>query len=733
MRTAKYVWSLIVILCLCSMVRAQNINPSYEDGGLYIKLKENSSFKVKSGESRIISSRAFDFLSSNVKEFGIQKSVMSMDFAENPILSKTISITIDSVEKIDELIELLNQNPQIEYIEKRPIYYTCAINTTQPKSEHAYNDPLYGSVSGINHGWPLDLLQADSAWSIATGKPNIKVAVVDNAIWGGHEDLQIDSANLYNVTTQEVGSASPPASVNQNENCPAVAGCTVLDWSHGTHCAGNAGAITNNGIGMASLGGGVTLMGVGCPASSPNSVRNGFEGFRWAVENGAKVVSLSWGGNGTPSKTEIELVKTSYENGVVIVAAAGNMLSDNPFYPGALPYTICVGSVNSNKKWSSEFSNFGSWVDILAPGGFLMASSSSSTPTNFSILSTTFSTNQNYRLNGYSALDGQHYDGICGTSMATPIVAGLCGLILSFDSTLSPHSVKELLASTAEVIPENASRVRKGSGVANAFAALKALKGKLPMPYDFNCTLSLPDVSFTWKAPKTEGTNLTVSYYRIYKNGVLVKDNHTDLSFSEKALPSGNYSYSVEAIFNNEKVSLKDGIDILVPDYHSVVTNISPRPECGVVSGAGLFEAGKSITLVATPNSGFQFMRWKDGDLIASRDSLYTFKLEFDIVLTAVFKELASNELSSQANKLKFYPNPTRDLLYVEDLPAGSYLLQICDMQSRILKTMTVKGGNQIEVSVSELPKGQYIIRIQDKTTSGKKHKAVSTAKFNKI
>ncbi|MDE5606898.1 MAG: S8 family serine peptidase, partial [Bacteroidales bacterium] len=549
--------------------QAQTVNADYEDGGLYIRLKENTAFAVKSGENRSLNAARFNFLRTEMQTFGVRADVQSMAFADNDALSRTIAVTIDSIEDIDAFIERLRQCPEVELVEKRPVYYTCG----ESLKADAAGDPLSAVIGSINHKWHLDVINADSAWKLATGKPHIKVAVVDNAIWEGHEDLDIAPENLYNVHTGETGSAAPPAGVNQTADCPELYNnkCPAYDWSHGTHCAGNVGAVRNNGIGVAAVGSGVTVMGVRCATNSvPGAVSNGFAGVRWAAEHGAKVISMSWGSRSQPNETEAEILKSCYDKGIILIAAAGNEAISGWFYPAASPYVISVGSVNSDKKYSSTFSNYGKWVDILSPGGYLLRAGQLS---QYSVLSTTFCTNQNYRLSGDITFTGQYYDGFYGTSMATPVAASLCGLLLSVDSTLNTHQMRELLTSTAQIIDGNERYVRDNSGLIDAFAAVKRLlNSRRPMPTNFRYTVQPPkSIDLTWDAPKTAAGDPQVAYYRVYRNGNLIKDNLTETTFKSDDLKNGDiYSYSVEAVYSDNSVSLRDGIDFCMPGYFHV-------------------------------------------------------------------------------------------------------------------------------------------------------------------
>lgn len=708
-------------------IQAQTINADYEDGGLYIRLKKNTAFAVKSGDPRSLNAARFHFLNTEMKTYGIQSNVQSMAFADNDALNRTIAVTIDSIENIDAFIEYLRQCPEVEMVERRPVYYICG---QSPKAEDL-GDPLSAVINGINHKWHLDVINADAAWELATGKPHIKVAVVDNAIWEDHEDLNIAPENLYNIHTGEVGSAAPPAGVDQAATCPELYNgqCPAYDWAHGTHCAGNVGAVRNNGIGVAAIGSGVTVMGVRCATNSvPGAVSNGFAGIRWAAEHGADVISISWGSYQQPTRTDQELIKTCYEQGIIIVAAAGNDTRSTWFFPAASPYVISVGSVNSDKKYSSQFSNSGKWVDILSPGGFIMIGSQVS---HYSVLSTTFCTNQNYRLKGNVALEGMYYDGMYGTSMATPIAASLCGLLLSVDSTLNTHQMRELLASTAQIISGNERHVRNGSGLIDAFAAVKALlTDRRPMPTNVQYTLLPPkSMEMTWDAPQTADSDPQVAYYRVYRNGTLIKDNLTETAFSDNGLKNDeNYTYSVEAVYTDNVASLRNGVDFYLPFYRNIEVEIAPDAAWGAVLGAGYYPEGDTVELQAICMFGYAFSRWNDEETVVSRESTYRFVAHYDTKLTATFRVAGvANEPLHAAETLTVYPNPTDGALYVENLPEGVFTGGIYDLSGRKLTPLRVQGGETLSLPVAKLRKGTYVIKL---TASGG---TVHTAKFQKL
>ncbi|MFO7879507.1 MAG: S8 family serine peptidase [Bacteroidota bacterium] len=358
--------------------------------------------------------------------------IFTMEFSED----SEMSVIINDMEKLDSAIEYAEPVP----VEK--LYY-------EP------NDPFYLSTeSNYNWNWHLDVVNAEAAWEMVQGSPDIKAAVVDNAVWGDHPDLDFEPGNLYDASSETTGSASPPATESQT-------GEDAYVWSHGTHCMGTVGATNDNNTGIASLAGGVTIMGVR-GANDAGEIYYSAEGVQWAVNNGADLVSLSLG-SGTHSVSMETFYQNVYDAGVVVLAASGNDGVDTYSYPAAYSSVIAVGACNEDKSLSG-FSNYGTWVDIAAPGGFSPDESG-----NLSQLSTTFC--ESYAAGSVPGFSGEYYDIMQGTSMACPSAASLVALLLSCDNTLSPEEIKTALMASSQTLTGGNS-INSGGGVIDAEAAL---------------------------------------------------------------------------------------------------------------------------------------------------------------------------------------------------------------------------------------------------------------------
>ncbi|MBQ6276569.1 MAG: S8 family serine peptidase [Bacteroidales bacterium] len=481
----------ILMLSLLGVLNAQTINPGYIDGHLYFKFNDDYDFRIKVNENTSID---FDQMPAEFTEmferYGVTLITRPLYAFNDPKLERIIRLEFTDAQNIALFIKELELLEDVEYAEMVPY---CTRKVT-------YNDPYYTSrtLGGIqyNFKWHLEMINAPQAWGIQQGSSNIKVAIVDNAVWGSHPDLQIASSNQCSVAngTASVGNSAPPSSVSQsttcseddlytNDNCPAY------DWSHGTHCAGLVGAINNNGVGISSIGGGVTLMGVRA-ANNQDQMYYCMNGVTWAVQQGAKVVSMSYGST-QQSTSERTAFQTYYNNGVILVAAAGNEGdSDNSInYPGGYSTVISVASVNNNGKLSS-FSQHGTGrADVAAPGGFVMYQNQEYMP---NILSTTYCTSQMLRLFGLSLVNGEYYDGMQGTSMATPITAGLCGLLASAYPDITPAQAKQCLISTGTALASGSNTIDNNVYI-NAYAAVQCAQS-----YAGSNTLSVSPASLNY-------------------------------------------------------------------------------------------------------------------------------------------------------------------------------------------------------------------------------------------
>lgn len=273
--------------------------------------------------------------------------------------------------KVGEKVRAYKGEAAVEFAE--PDYVAEAVLTP--------SDPHFGTQ------WGMVKIQAPEAWNITQGSSAIKIAILDTGIDQNHEDLAAKIVANKNFTTSR--------SVDDK-------------YGHGTHVAGIAAAITNNGKGVAGVGFTSSLMNgkvLGDTGSGYYSwIANG---VIWAADNGAKVINMSLGG-GSSSSTLENAVDYAWNKGVVLVAAAGNSNTDTFFYPAAYGNCTAVAATDQNDAKAS-FSNYGAWVDIAAPGVSI------------------YSTMPNHK----NRIGILNYGSLSGTSMAAPHVAGVAALVFA--------------------------------------------------------------------------------------------------------------------------------------------------------------------------------------------------------------------------------------------------------------------------------------------------------------
>lgn len=469
----------LIFLCLflfsSSLGFSQYYDADFLDGTIMFKLHQDPISHNKAVQkdvndySLIININEYPELQMAFSGMTVLKLEKPSYFTHKSQLENIFRITFAENDQIEEVLRRLKTISNIEYAEKEPIY----------KIDFIPNDTYHTG----NNKWYHTLVGSENAWNISQGSNNIKVAIVDNAVFCGHSDLTTYAQ--YDVAD------------NDNNATPPLVSSVDFGWSHGTHCAGLATADMNNGIGIASLGANVELIGV---KATPNSASNSgslwytYEGVQWACQNGANVVSMSFGSGS--SSSAMQTLINSYPQ-VVFIAAAGNDNSTALMYPGAYNNVICVGSVDANDSRSS-FSNYNGstpFVDIASPGGYSYGG----------LYSTVYTSG------------GNGYDQMGGTSMATPFAAGLVGLMLSVNPTLTPTQIQTCIISTGVNINQSI-----GPRI-NALAALQCVESTLtgdPVPFFNGTPLSIIEGNnVTFNNLSVDGGNPITNYTWSFPGG----------------------------------------------------------------------------------------------------------------------------------------------------------------------------------------------------------------------
>lgn len=700
-------FSCLLFCAALAFSQAVAQDASYVENAVYVRFKETASPKT-AGNSRLAPVEKEASLRKLQKEYGLHQTMFCMRTLGQSVLERTFELRFDSTAKAEELVRRLRQDSRIELVERIPVYYVQGLPAEAPAPQAEDGaDPLYQTNYG---SWHLKLIHAEEAWAQQIGTAKVKVAVVDNAVWGNHPDLGIAAENQYNVRTGQTGNSAPPSDVSQDPDCPNVINCPSYNWSHGTHCAGAVGAIRGNGIGIASIGSGITLMGVSCPGTDPSGLAmdNGFTGISWAAEHGAKVISLSWG-RYMITETDRAIVQACIDKGIVIVAAAGNDRTTNPMYPGYLPGVISVAAVNDNRQISS-FSNYGDWVTVASPGGFMVEKNEE---TKNCILSSTYCTSQNYRTSIHLELAGQYYDGMYGTSMATPVVSGLCGLLLSADTTLDSYLMRDILMSSAQNIDEsNNKNICANSGIIDAAAALRAVrKNRIARPEGLKAERENRQLKLTWRKPQTENA---VASYQVFVDNVFVGETKETEFKHEITKTDKMFRLGVRALYENGDTSLRAGTDLTVPTLYDVELTLRPKG-CGTLEGAGAYQKDENIRIVAHAAPGCTFSRWMEDEKSLGRDTVLDYTVTTPTSIEAVFtgQPTVANDALETASALRVYPNPANGRITVDGGGSYFYTVEIyASNGQRVLVQHFAQGAQKQEIDLGNLFPGTYLAKI---------------------
>ena len=324
-----------------------------------------------------------------------------------------------------QLIEALNRNPVVEYAE--PDYVVTAA-TADPffKDQYALQNngqaftnnygtnstnPMSPPKIDIDGGTPDADVDAVEAWTVTTGN-GIKVAVLDSGVATDNPD----------INPKVVARANFTLSRNNEDN-----------YGHGTHVAGIVAATADNGIGVAGVCRGCTILAGKVLSDTGMGSSSGLaNGINWEVNSGAKVINMSLVvGASTTLQTA---VNNAWNAGVVLVAAAGNGDNTTMMYPAAYHNVIAVGATN-NEDLKASFSTYGPWVDVAAPG----VSVYSTFPNHKFVLAREYNRSMGYDIGS-------------GTSMASPIVAAVAALAWSKTPTATASAIRTKVESSADKI-----------------------------------------------------------------------------------------------------------------------------------------------------------------------------------------------------------------------------------------------------------------------------------------
>ncbi len=392
-------------------------------------------------------------------------------------------LDIGNNKSINSVLKILKSNPNVIYSEPnyiweivRPVESTPVKNITQIEETDASapNDPLFGTLWGLSNtgnnepqanlsGIAGADIKALEAWNITKGDKRVKIAIIDTGIDYNHPDLKdqiwTNMAELNGKTGVDDDGNGYIDDIH-GYNFAVKNGNPMDGNGHGTHCAGTIGAAHDNGIGVAGVMDEVSLVPVKfLNDQGSGSSEDAILAIDYATKLGVDIMSNSWGG-GEFSEALKDAIVAASNKGIVFVAAAGNDGRDNdqtPHYPSSynVPNVIGVAGLTAQNELAS-WSNYGvGSVHIAAPGK-----------------------------NINSTINNNSYKVYSGTSMATPHVAGVIGLLYAKEGRLPLEDLKARLMATADEVSKLRGKVKRESGRINAYNLLADIRPVKKYPKD---------------------------------------------------------------------------------------------------------------------------------------------------------------------------------------------------------------------------------------------------------
>lgn len=502
---------------------------------------------------------------------------------------------VNNKQEFDKMLNLLRKDPGIEYAEADRVVTVQMVP----------NDPYFSSGGSWGQSFDdlygLKKINCPGAWDLATGS-GIIVAVVDTGIDKNHPDI---AANVWS-NTREI----PNNGIDDDDN-GYIDDCwgwnfvnntngSIDDYGHGTHVAGTIAAVGNNGTGVIGVAPNAKVMDL-----KAFDKREGYDSWiaaaiHYAADNGADIINCSFGGPGSSSALE-EAIDYAYSLGIVVVAAAGNEHSDvKDFHPGGYHNVITVSALD-NSSSLAFFSNFGTEIDVAAPGVDILSLRATGTTMGTPL--------------------GDYYTRADGTSMAAPHVSGLAALILSRHSEFSNEQVRQVVRTSADDLFATGIDRESGFGQANALKAASmdnvleaymddvasgnALTGCVPVT---GTVKGLDFSSYTLEY----GAGYTPSIWNFISQGSSPVDKSQLGVFDATVIPDGIYTLRLTVKDNSVPQKIyTDYLEINV-DY----TDISDPVVPSVPVLAKVFKPGKIVPINGTATGpSFQHFRleWAEG------------------------------------------------------------------------------------------------------------------------
>lgn len=496
----RKVFILLFILLTVVSCNAQEFVP----GEILIKFNENLNKPiVLANKGNLVTIQRFT--KNKIEIVDILKADMAKEFTSTKAAVEVINtskytgisrVKVPVGQELNKINELKTKY-DVESIEPNYIYFPDDLTV---------NDPYFSNQ------WNLTAAHIPTLWDFSTGDQDVIVAVCDSGVMSNHPDLSGQFITGWNF-------------VDDNTNTADIFG-------HGTKVTGTIAAVGNNSIGVAGVAWNCTFMPIRIddyviPTNGKATLATMEDSITYAAQNGAKIINMSYGGPYSGGLASV--IDTAYHTyGALVFASVGNEATTALRYPAACEHVIAVGSVDINNQRAGS-SNYGYYLHVLAPEG-------------------TYTTN--------NSGDYSYHN---GTSYASPTTAGLAALLLSYDYTLTPDNITNIIQYSCDDIYTPGFDNDSGYGKINAARAISFAQTYPSMTYVFTGTLvdntTLNQHVITLTSTSTVHVNLTYTTLnpvtmRMYNhsNSSLIKSmgiTRSPLNMPYGTFNAGTYRFNI--------------------------------------------------------------------------------------------------------------------------------------------------------------------------------------------
>ncbi|MET0064772.1 MAG: S8 family peptidase [Candidatus Thiodiazotropha sp.] len=438
---------------------ALRLSDDFVPGDVLAKFNETSSVQARSVDPTL---SQFNFPQGAGNSIGVQKLTLNSNRVS--VAAKSIMPTGMSAEqqlKYDTLMAIKKLRARGDVVFAEPNYMVQP--TAVPNDEH------------YSLQWHYSQINLPQTWDITTGSNDVIVSVIDTGILFNHPDTPARLVYGYDFISSTDISGDGDGIDNNPEDVGDSVQAGNASSFHGTHVAGTVSANSNNSIGVAGVAWNVSVMPIRVLGIGGGSTYDVAQGILYSAGLGndsgttptqrADIINMSLGG-GSANQTSQDAITAARNAGVIIIAAAGNENTSTLSYPASYPGVVSVSAVDMNRQ-RAPYSNYGTEVDIAAPGGDTQADINGDGYSDgvLSIIADDSQSPQQYVYSFYQ-----------GTSMASPHVAGVAALMKSVYSGLTPAEFDSML-SGGELTTDIGNAGRDdlyGYGLVDAFKAVQA-------------------------------------------------------------------------------------------------------------------------------------------------------------------------------------------------------------------------------------------------------------------